>query len=82
MIRPKPALPSAVTIPAGSASATFTITAVDDDLLDGTQPVLLTAASTGYTSASSSLDVTDSETLTVDIDVATISEAGGQAQVV
>ncbi len=53
---------------------------VDDNLLDGTQRVLLTASSTGYVSASTILDVTDSENLIVDIDVPTISEAGGQAQ--
>ena len=73
-------VPATVIIAAGQASANFTITAIDDNLLDGTQQVLLTAASAGYLSASSSLDVTDSENLLVTIDVAAISELGGQAQ--
>ncbi|MCA9085082.1 MAG: matrixin family metalloprotease, partial [Planctomycetaceae bacterium] len=36
-------VPASVTIPAGQSSATFTITAVDDALFDGTQSVSITA---------------------------------------
>ena len=70
-------VPSSVTIPAGSASATFSITAVDDALLDGSQTVQVTASGVGYVSGSASLTVTDSENLTVTSDLAAISELGG-----
>jgi hypothetical protein len=36
-------VPASVTIPAGASSATFTVTAVDDTLLDGTQAATITA---------------------------------------
>ena len=58
-------VPATVTIPANQASATFTVTAVDDTLLDGTQTVTITAAAAGYVSGSAAVDVTDYETLTV-----------------
>ena len=70
-------VPATVEIPANEVSATFAITAVDDSLLDGTQSVSLTAAAFGYLSVLSSLDVTDYETLSVVIDAASVSEAGG-----
>lgn len=56
------AIPSLVTIPANEASVTFDIRAVDDDLLDGTQTVTITASAVGYVSGSNALDVTDHET--------------------
>jgi len=43
-------VPSTVTIPADSSLASFNTDAVDDDLLDGTQSVTITASATGYTS--------------------------------
>ena len=58
-------LPISVVIPANQASATFTITAVDDTLLDGSQSVTITAAAAGYVSGSAGVSVTDYETLTV-----------------
>ena len=72
-------VPTIVTIPANQASATFTILAVDDTLLDGIQTVLITASETGYTDGTRTLEVTDSESLTVTIDSASISELGGIA---
>ncbi len=72
-------VPVTVTIPAGQASTTFTLAAVDDNLLDGTQTVRVTASASGYQSSSSNLDVTDYETLTVTIDPSSTSEFGGQA---
>ncbi|MCA9209401.1 MAG: hypothetical protein KDA55_13645, partial [Planctomycetales bacterium] len=50
-----------VTIAAGETSATFSIDAVDDALIDGTQTTTITAAATNYVSASGDLDVTDDD---------------------
>ncbi|MCP4468205.1 MAG: DUF5011 domain-containing protein, partial [Halieaceae bacterium] len=54
-------LPASVTIPAGQASASFSIDAVDDVFFDGTQSVNVLATATGYSGGSDSLDVTDDE---------------------
>lgn len=40
-------VPATVTIPAGEISTTFEAIVVDDDLVDGTQPVIITAADAG-----------------------------------
>ena len=72
-------VPAVVTIPAGKATGTFTVTAVDDALFDGTQTVTITATSTGYVGGSGTVDVTDVETLAVTISPAAISESGGTA---
>ena len=52
---------SPVTIPNGSNSITFTVTAVDDTLIDGAQTVTITASVTGYTSGSDTVQVLDNE---------------------
>ncbi len=54
-------VPASVTIPAGLTSATFSITAVNDAIADGTQTTEITAAATGLTSVKSSLSVTDDD---------------------
>ena len=71
-------VPASVTIPAGQASATFAISAVDDSLLDGLQTVSLTAAAVGYASAQSNLDVTDAESVSLSISAPSMSEKGGK----
>ncbi|MFO1064868.1 MAG: FG-GAP-like repeat-containing protein [Pirellulales bacterium] len=70
-------VPASVTIPAGQASATFTVTSVDDTLLDGTQSPQITAGGSGYISVSKVLNVTDVETITAALSVSSISEQGG-----
>ncbi|WP_161604257.1 Calx-beta domain-containing protein [Roseiconus nitratireducens] len=74
-------VPATVTIEAGQSSADFAITGINDDLVDGTQNVVLTATATGYAGASGALDVTDDDSLqlTLSIDPSTISESGGTA---
>ncbi len=72
-------VPATVTIPANQSSATFAVLGVDDNLLDGTQRLLLTASAAGYASASSNMDVTDSESLNVSLDKTSTSEKGGTA---
>lgn len=70
-------VPAKVVIRAGQTSATFMVTAVDDDRLDGTQSVTITAAATGYEAAAASVDVSDFERLSVTLDNDAISENGG-----
>ena len=72
-------VPSSVTIPANESSATFTITAVDDTLLDGAQTVTVYAMATGYETSSQAMSVTDYETLSVEILPGWIPENGGTA---
>jgi len=73
------AIVSSVTIPAGQASATFAMDAVDDALLDGEQTVTLSAVASGFTGATAILTVTDHETLTVMIDPTSVVEDVGPA---
>ncbi len=68
---------ASVVIPSGQASVSFTLTVIDDSLLDGSQTVLITASASGYTTATSNMLVTDHEVLGLSLQDATISEAGG-----
>ena len=73
-------VPASVTIPAGQASATFNITAVNDAIADGTQTATITATSLGFTNGTDTIDVTDEDgppALTVTLNPATIGEGGG-----
>ena len=75
-------VPAMVVIPNGQFSTTFDVAAVDDQLLDGTQAVSITASASGYTSAVSTLDVGDHEQLTVSLNVASIAENAGASAAV
>jgi len=55
-------VPTSVTISDGSDSATFTITGVDDAVVDGTQTVIITASAAGFTAGEKTVKVTDNET--------------------
>ena len=74
-------VPTTVTIPANQTSITFTITGVDDVIVDGTQSVTITATATGATSATLPIQVTDNDvvatTLALSSVLSTISESGG-----
>ncbi|MFK7818057.1 MAG: peptidylprolyl isomerase, partial [Planctomycetaceae bacterium] len=73
---------TSVTIGSGSASASFPVDAVDDDVVDLTQTVTITAAATGLTSGTIELDVLDDDAaITATIDDASISEDGGMTTV-
>ncbi|YCM45917.1 hypothetical protein V2O64_07800 [Verrucomicrobiaceae bacterium 227] len=78
-------VPATVTIPSGSASATFTVTAVDDAEIDGEQTVLVTGSSEGFLSASASVIVEDDEvalaTISLSADPGSFSENGGTSTV-
>ncbi|MFC1766291.1 beta strand repeat-containing protein, partial [Planctomycetota bacterium] len=54
-------VPSTVTIPNGFAFAVFTLTAVDDALMDGTQTVTITASAAGYVSDTDTIQVLDDD---------------------
>lgn len=74
-------MPAAITIPAGASSAVFEISAVDDAIVDGSQPVVVQAVAAGYAGAAGALHVHDNDTptLTLSIDTDSISEQGGIA---
>ncbi len=59
--------PTTVTIPAGQSSATFSIDAVDDAVVDGTKTVTYTVAATNYVSGTRTIDVTDNDSLTLSV---------------
>ena len=54
-------VPASVTIPAGSTSAIFVVTGVDDTLADGSQAVTITASAATFTSATANTTVLDNE---------------------
>ena len=58
---------------------TFTITSVDDTLLDGTQTVSIAVGALGYSVDSKTLDVLDIEFLGLTIAPSNISELNGSA---
>lgn len=71
-------IPSQVIIPFGQQSVTVPLDAVDDNILDGTQTVTITATALGYTDVPfDTIDVLDAETVGVDIIATEISEAAG-----
>ncbi len=52
-------VPASITIPAGQTSAQFTVNSVNDTVIDGTQIVQINATANGYSSAISTISVTD-----------------------
>ena len=74
-------VPATVTILAGQASATFTITGVDDLVPDGTQTSTITATSAGFADGTGVVSVIDNETaaLTVNIVATSMQENGGSS---
>ncbi len=51
-----------VTIPAGTNTVNFAVTAINDNITDGSQPVTITTAATSYASASTNVTVKDAPT--------------------
>ncbi|MEL6383707.1 MAG: Ig-like domain-containing protein [Cyanobacteria bacterium J06626_18] len=76
-------VPAAVVIPAGEATASFSITGVDDAIADGTQTSAITASALGLTADTVTLAVTDDETatLTLTAGATSIAENGGSTTV-
>lgn len=67
-------LPGSAVILAGASFVTVPVMAVDDNLLDGTQSVTLTASGAGLVSGTVLLSVTDRETITAAFTSPTIRE--------
>lgn len=72
-------VPALATIPAGQTSAVFAITVLDDNALDGAQPVSIAASVVNWTPAVAGLVVADNEptNLTVYFLAAQLSENAG-----
>lgn len=52
---------SAVAIPAGQTSAAFDVTILDENAVEGTQTVTITASASGSTLGNDSIEVRDNE---------------------
>jgi hypothetical protein len=52
-------VPATVMIPAGQASAPFTVSGVVDGVTDGTKPAILTAGAVGFNAGTARINVTD-----------------------
>lgn len=72
-------IPESIEFAAGESVVVLMVNAVDDDLLDGTQIVRITATANGFRDGTDSLIVVDHETLTLTFDVATVLESTGSA---
>ncbi|MCO6455657.1 MAG: pre-peptidase C-terminal domain-containing protein [Pirellulaceae bacterium] len=72
-------LPATVTIPAQANSVEFDVDAIDDDLVDGTQLVQLTAAAAGFLPGTAELAVTDHGDLRIVIAADSFFENAGPA---
>jgi len=71
------ALPGQVIIPAGLDSVTIPLDAIDDQLLDGSQHVMITAMAEGIGTGITSLQVLDHEQLSLQVESASVYENDG-----
>ncbi|MDZ4405532.1 M36 family metallopeptidase [Prosthecobacter sp.] len=71
-------VPASVTIPAGSTSATFPITPVDDSFIDFAQNVTVSASMAGWTGGSTAISITDNETTVLSLSfTSSVAEGSG-----
>jgi RHS repeat-associated protein len=72
-------VPATVTIPVGATSATFPVTVVNDQQIDGNLTVTITASAVGFQSGTDSAVVVDDNVPTLNLALAqtTVSEAAG-----
>ena len=70
-------VPTSVLIPAGTASATFAVSAVDDLIADGNSKSLINASAIGFTSGSGEINVIDNEvpTLVIEFEQSSLLES-------
>lgn len=73
-------VPASVTIPGGQSTASFTVSLVDDAILDGGVPVVLTATAPNYNAGVAKVIVTDNDTTTVTVDLPASIVENGAAQ--
>ncbi len=69
-------VPATVLIPAGQATASFAVSAVNDTLLDGSQSVSVNASASGYFGIPASIVVHDNETTTLTVALPVSAEEG------
>ena len=70
-------VPATVTIPAGQTSANFTITIIDDNKINGTRPVLITAHVANWTDGTAGINVLDNENTNLTVTLpASVTEGG------
>ncbi|TWU46081.1 hypothetical protein Poly51_54760 [Rubripirellula tenax] len=72
-------VPATVVIPAGQTSATVSVAAVDDALLDGVQSVTISATGSGVSGGSVDVQVRDAESLSASFTGESTNEAGTPA---
>lgn len=72
-------VPASVTIEAGSSTATFTATAVDNPAVTGDRTSVITASATDMENGAATLTVTDDDSLSLTVSPGSISENGGTA---
>ncbi|MFH1980584.1 MAG: CARDB domain-containing protein, partial [Pseudomonadota bacterium] len=76
------AVPETMIIPAGQTSATFDLTIIDDNEIDGDQVATITASVAGWTGASGLVRVQDNETLNLTVTIPDSAiEGDGQVSV-
>lgn len=73
--------PATVTIPSSATSVSFTITAINDTLADGSPSVTLTAAATGYLSGARAITVNDNDVPTLTFTASTTTVVEGAASI-
>jgi hypothetical protein len=71
-------IPASIVVPAGASSATIALAAIDDQLLDGTQTVLIRASGQGIAAKTIDVLVTDHETLDASLNSNTVREDSAQ----
>ena len=72
-------VPSSVTIPAGSPSVTFPVTAVDDAVIEAAQTIAIDVAAEGYVAAAVSVPVADDDATEIELQISSqeFSESAG-----
>ena len=68
-------LPTHITIPAGSSSVVFVISAVDDHFVDGTQTAVVTSSASGYIDGITNFSVLDDDLAMLSVSIAADSFA-------
>ncbi len=71
--------PLTVLIPEGQQSITVPFGAVDDNLRDGSQDVIVSVAASGYSPDDTTINVTDFEQIAVDVEAPSMKESAGTA---
>lgn len=70
-------VPATITVLAGQTSATFSLTVIDDALLNGSDAVTISAAADGYQGGSSIIAIRDNEAATLSVTPSTTLSATG-----